>query len=114
MSLPVAGEPAGEPVSITNMEFQPCHQLELELQLIDPLLPSDNCGCDIYLLATNVLIRSLMNSLVGPPSSMAGSPINVYLRKGAKIKNGVIGIILKLLNWRFTWFLNLINIPLCS
>ena len=32
----------------------------------------------------------------------------------AKIQNGVIGIILKLLNWRCTWLLNQIYTPLCS
>ena len=64
-------------------------------------------------------------------NGMAGVPLNneellstilliivIVLEKrgliGTKIQNGVIGIILKLLNWRCTWFLNLINTPLCS
>ena len=44
-----------EEVNLPRSTFQPCHQLELNLCIIDPLTPSASNGQDIYCLIVDVV-----------------------------------------------------------
>ncbi len=50
-----------EDVSVPSVTFRPCRQLEQQLRLVDPLTPSNNRGCDIYYLVTDIVDRHLSN-----------------------------------------------------
>ena len=44
-----------EEVTVPSIAFSPCHQLEQQLRLVDPLSPSNNRGCDIYYLVIDIV-----------------------------------------------------------
>ena len=52
---------SNEAVSVPRMTFKPCHQLEQQLRLINPLTPSNNCGRDVYYLVINIIGHHLSN-----------------------------------------------------
>ena len=55
---------SNEAVSVPRVTFTPCHQLELQLRLVNPLAPSNNCGRDVYYLVINIVGHHLSNGCV--------------------------------------------------
>ena len=52
---------SNEAVSVPRVTFKPCHQLEQQLRLVNPLAPSNNCGRDVYYLVINIVGHHLSN-----------------------------------------------------
>lgn len=55
---------SNEVVSVPCVTFKPCRQLEQQLRLVDPLAPSNDCGCDIYYLLINIIGHHISSGCV--------------------------------------------------